>query len=321
MLETEFIKRNSTVWEDLENSLKNKANSFKNIEHLTSLYRIASGHLNYARYHYPGSRLCGYLEDLAARAHVAMYAHAKPRGSSRFFSRVLPLSLRNNARAICISAAVFLCAALVSYAVSTISPQYLDAFLPEGLKGISPDQLKTEEADLAGQSGSAVLSNYIMVNNIFVAIRAFGFGITCGVGTIYILAMNGFMLGALASLVAGYGKSLFFWSLILPHGIWELTAIFIAGGAGLRIGYSLIRPGAYRRKDALVLAARSVLGLMGMVVVMLAVAALIEGFYTPLPIRAEIKLVFAFLTILPLVLYFWVTGASISLKDNASPNG
>ncbi|MCL1808205.1 MAG: stage II sporulation protein M [Clostridiales bacterium] len=321
MTEAEFIKQNSTIWEDLETSLKNKANSFKNIERLASLYRITSGHLNYARYHYQGSRLCGYLEDLAARAHVAIYANAKPRGTSRFFSRVLPLSLRSNARAIQISAAVFLCAAIVSFAICSLNPQYLDAFLPESYSSISADQLKTEAADLEGQSGSAVVSNLIMVNNIYVAILAFGLGITCGVGTIYVLAMNGFLLGSLASLFAGYGKSLFFWSLILPHGIWELTAIFIAGGAGLRIGYSLIRPGAYRRKDALVMAARSALGLMGMVVVMLIVAALIEGFFTPLPIQAEIKLFVALLTILPLALYLWVTGAALSPKDSAAPNG
>jgi len=200
---------------------------------------------------------------------------------------------------------VFLCAALISFVVGILEPQYIGAFLPES---ISADQLRTDETSLIGNSGSAVLSNLIMVNNIYVAVLAFGLGITCGVGTIYVLAMNGFLLGALASLFAGYGKSLFFWSLILPHGVWELTAIFIAGGAGLKIGYSLIRPGVYRRKDALVTAARSALGLMGMVVLLLIVAALIEGFFTPLPIPAEIKIVFAVLTTLPLIWYFRLCG-------------
>jgi uncharacterized membrane protein SpoIIM required for sporulation len=148
-----------------------------------------------------------------------------------------------------------------------------------------------------------------MVNNIYVSALAFALGITFGLGTVYMLAMNGFLLGALASLFAGYGKSLFFWSLILPHGILELTAIFIAGGAGLRIGYSLIRPGAFRRKDALITAARSSLSLMGLVVLLLIAAALIEGYFTPLPIAAEIKLGVALLTAVPLVWYLRVWGA------------
>ena len=300
MIEAEFVKENSKLWKDLESSLEKKANSFTNIEHLANLYRIISGHLNYARYHYPGSRLSEYLEDLIARAHIIIYAHAKPRRPSRFFKRVLPRSLRDNARIIRISAALFCGAALISFAVCLMNPQYIDVFLPDS---ISADQLKTEEADLEGSSGSAILSNIIMVNNIYVAILAFCLGLTCGVGTVYVLITNGFMLGALASLFTGTDSALFFWSLILPHGIWELTAIFIAGGAGLKIGYSLIRPGVYRRKDALVRAARGALGLMGMVVLLLIGAALIEGFFTPLPIQAEIKLLVALLTTLPLIWY------------------
>jgi len=304
MIEAIFIKRNSKLWADLEALLNNKRNSFENIKRLTSLYRIVSGHLNYARYHYQGSRLCDYLEELTSRSHTMIYAQAKPRQPRRFFSRVLPCSLGANARFIGISAATFLGAALISFLIGILAPQYIDAFLPENFKGVTADQLRTDEADLEGQGASAIISNLIMVNNIYVSALAFALGITCGVGTIYILATNGFLLGALASLFAGYGKSLFFWSLILPHGVWELTAIIIAGGAGLRLGYSLIRPGACRRKDALVTAARGSLSLMGMVIVLLIVAALIEGFFTPLPIAAEIKLLAALLTALPLIWYF-----------------
>ena len=307
MIEAIFIKQNSNLWKDLEALLDNKNNSFSNIERLTSLYRIVSGHLNYARYHYRGSQLCDYLEGLTSRAHNMIYAHAEPRKPLRYFSHTLPLTLRANARVIWISAAVFLCAALLSYVIGILEPQYIDAFLPEGSKGVTADQLRTDESDLDDQIPSAVFSNLIMVNNIYVAALAFALGITFGVGTVYVLVMNGFLLGALASLFAGFGKSLFFWSLILPHGILELTAIFIAGGAGLRIGYSLIRPGAYRRKDALITAARSSINLMGLVVILLIVAAFIEGYFTPLPIAAEIKLLVAFLSALPLIGYFlWV---------------
>ena len=305
MNEAIFTKQNSKIWADLEALLINKKNSFDRIERLTSLYRIVSGHLNYARYHYRGSRLCDYLEELTSRAHNMIYANAKPRQLRRFFSLVLPLSIKANVRVILISAAIFWGAALISFMIGMFAPQYIDAFLPENFTTITDDQPPADESAVAVQGG-AVLSNLIMINNINVAALAFALGITFGVGTVYILVTNGLLIGALASLFAGSGKSLLFWSLILPHGVWELTAIFIAGGAGLRLGYSLIRPGAFRRKDALITAARSSISLMGMVVLLLIVAAMIEGYFTPLPIAAEIKLLVAAITALPLIWYFIV---------------
>jgi len=112
------------------------------------------------------------------------------------------------------------------------------------------------------------------------------------------------MLGSLAAIFTAKGESLVFWSLILPHGIWELTAVFIAGGAGLKLGYSLIRPGVYRRQDALLTASRSVTGHITLTVILLIAAGIIEGFFTPSHIDPVLKLLFAAVTAVVLIFLY-----------------
>ncbi|MDY0408887.1 stage II sporulation protein M [Paracerasibacillus soli] len=81
-----------------------------------------------------------------------------------------------------------------------------------------------------------------MTNNIQVAFLAFAGGITFGILTVYVLMINGIMVGGLAAFFWHYSKTYVFWAYIVPHGIIELTAIFIAGGAGLLMGYKLLVP-------------------------------------------------------------------------------
>jgi uncharacterized membrane protein SpoIIM required for sporulation len=149
-----------------------------------------------------------------------------------------------------------------------------------------------------------VLSSKIMTNNISVGFKAFAFGITAGVGTVYVLIFNGFMLGSLAAIFNNYHYDIQFWALILPHGITELLAIFISGGAGLILADSLFNPGDLKRIDAMkvngVRAIRLILGVIPMFVI----AGIIEGFITPLDISPYIKLVFSAFTGILLFLYF-----------------
>ena len=117
------------------------------------------------------------------------------------------------------------------------------------------------------------------------------------------LFLNGALLGALTALVYLRGNPLTYWSLILPHGIIELTAIFISGAAGLLIAKHIILPGRYSRKDALIAGAKQAVSLMSGVVIMLVIAGLIEGFFTPRAVGAEMKLIFAGATGLSIISY------------------
>ena len=325
MTESAFIAKNTPAWKALESVLNTRAGSLHDIEARTSLYRTVSGHLNYAQTHYPQSTLCSYLGQLVSDAHATIYAHTQKRSVWRYLSSSLPAAVRKNSPYILTSTALFLLAVLVSFAVTVFRPSYASAFLPAEYAGITPESIQA--SDGGGEWSGAIMSNFIMVNNIRVSVLALGLGLTFGIGTAYVLIFNGLMLGGLAGLYFLAGRSLLFWSLILPHGVLELTAICMAGGAGLRIGYSLIRPDPYRRRDALIVSARGALNSMVLVVILLVIAAFIEAFVTPSDISETGKLIFAGLTALPLIFYLRigksraVNDSSALERDSAAPTG
>jgi uncharacterized membrane protein SpoIIM required for sporulation len=155
-----------------------------------------------------------------------------------------------------------------------------------------------------GQWNYPLMSSYIMTNNILVSLRAFVLGITLGLGTIYVLFFNGAMVGSLTGLIYLYGDPVNFWSLILPHGVIELTAIFISGAAGLIIAKSMLLPGEHSRKDSLIKGTKEASSLVMGIILLLIIAGIIEGFYTPLEISETAKLAFAGVTAIVLAVYF-----------------
>ncbi len=133
-------------------------------------------------------------------------------------------------------------------------------------------------------------ASHVTTNNIRVGFLAFAGGVLLCLPTALVLAYNGASVGAVAGLFAAVGENAKFYGLVLPHGLLELTAIVIAGGAGLRLGWTLIDPGERTRKTALAEEGRRavviVLGLMAV----FSVAGIIEGFVTgsPLPPVARV---------------------------------
>ncbi|WHH58114.1 stage II sporulation protein M [Petroclostridium sp. X23] len=307
MTEDRFIRRHSKTWKQLEELLsmlqKNKSDKtdFNTLKDLDRLYRQISAHLSYAQTYFPDSQAYQYLNTLVARGHNHFYTRKKGslRSIAAFFLHDIPCAIISNSRFFIISCCIFLLAALFSFATTWIDGKNAYIFLPaQFIQNMNPEG--------AGSSGwdHPVMSGLIMSNNIYVSLLCFAYGISLGIGTIYILAKNGFLLGSLSAVAMKQGTALTYWSLILPHGIIELCAIFISGAAGLKIGWSLIRPGSYTRRDALMLAAKDALKLIGIVVVMLIVAGIIEGFFTPSSISPVSKLVFAACTGIFLIGYF-----------------
>ncbi len=317
MTEAMFVQRHSASWKALEDHLTRKPKSFVEIRDRMNLYRLVSGHVSYAQTYYPGSTLCAYLERITAEAHAAVYAHTQRRSIRSYLTAQLPVRVRSQARCILLSVGIFLLSVAISFVVVLMQPDYAGAFLPEQFQDIQQQTQESWDSDRADRDWSpAIMSNYIMVNNIYVSVLAFGLGLTCGLGTAFVLVNNGFMLGALAAVFALQGQSVLFWSLILPHGVLELAAICIAGGAGLKIGYSLLRPGNHRRVDALLLAARQALNLMALVVILLCIAGVIEGFFTPSSLHPVIKLAFAGFTGVLLAVYLLLPQRKVPLEGD-----
>ncbi|GAC1396746.1 MAG: stage II sporulation protein M [Chloroflexota bacterium] len=270
-----------------------------------ALYRQAAADLALAQREYPHAEITRYLNSLVARAHPYVY-RSELLDLGRlvaFYRTALPQAAREASPYILASFLISLLAAGVSFAVTVTHPDAAAILLPAGSERIV-DLIKHHQLwmDVPGGTNSAVAS-FIMTNNIRVALMAFAGGVLLGLVTVYILVVNGLMLGTVAGLCQAYGLSLGLWSFIAPHGVIELSMIFVAGGAGLMLGWAVLRPGLRRRQDALAVAARRAVLLLFGVVPLLVVAGTLEGFVSPSPLPAVLKFGVGLLTGLVLAGY------------------
>lgn len=132
----------------------------------------------------------------------------------------------------------------------------------------------------------------VWTNNAWVAAQSLIFGILLGIPTVYVLLVNAVNVGVDAGYLFAHGKGALFFSLILPHGMLELSAVFLAAAAGLRLGWTVIDPGNRRRGQALAQEGRSAVTITVGLIVVLGVSGIIEAFVTPssLPAWARITI-------------------------------
>jgi uncharacterized membrane protein SpoIIM required for sporulation len=199
----------------------------------------------------------------------------------RFFSHDFPRTFRELGPFILAAACFFIIPALLAGSIILADPQAAGWLLPPELQSLLPGlEDKTLWTDIP-VSERPYASTFIMQNNIQVSVIAFGGGILAGIPTAWILLFNGLILGGLSGLTANYGLAFGLWTFVIGHGVIELSVIFMAGGAGLSLGWAILRPGLLSRRDALMLAARKTVILIMGGVLLLIVAGLIEGFISP----------------------------------------
>ena len=280
MKEELFINIHNKHWEELEQlHVKVEQKGLKalpspQVRRFLHLFRQISHHLAYVRTFYPKSSLEIYLNTLIAKCHNHVYAVKKvtPSDFYKFLILGFPTLLKECRIYILMSFLFFIAGVLIGFLPVLYDPSNANLFLPNNLiDAMKNNQIGAKSWDYP------LMSSIIMANNIAVSLKAFVFGITAGVGTIFVLMQNGMLLGALASIVFQYNDAVKFWSLILPHGIIELTAIFISGGAGLMITKGLLIPGELSRKHALIFYSKKSVSLVLGSAFMLVIAGVIEG--------------------------------------------
>lgn len=309
MKENQFIQKHSASWEELKtltDLLDKKGVSKlepKQLRRFLYLFRKTSHNLAYCRTHFKKSDIILYLNSLVGRAHNHIYSVRKTNFSAilKYFNLGFPKQIRLFKSYIIAAFFVFLLGFILSLTLVTINPDNSSYFLPQSMvENINWEMNDHESWDYP------LVSSIIMVNNISVSFKAFVLGITLGIGTVYVLFYNGAILGALTGLVYHFGNPIRYWSLILPHGIIELTAIFISGGAGLILARSILIPKDYSRRHSIIKGAKEAIYLVFGIMFMLVIAGIIEGFFTPLAISPIAKLVFALLTGVGLLFYFLI---------------
>lgn len=253
------------------------------------MYRQTAADLSTAREDPGSAPLAQYLNQLLGRAHNLIYAgrRSRPAGILHFYAYTFPRVFRKTAAYTAAAVALFLVGAASGILLAAADPGFERFFLG----GKMMDTIERREMWTHGIVAiKPFASSAIMTNNLAVAFAAFAMGILAGVGTLYMMVFNGVILGVVATACHRAGMSLALWSFIAPHGVLELPAIFIAGGAGLLLARGIIVPGTLPRRDAIADAGSEAVRLFLGVIPLLVVAGLIEGFVSPTAVEPFVKL-------------------------------
>ncbi len=258
------------------------------VDELVQLYQRASTHLSHARTERADPALVARLTALVATTSGVLYG-ARGRsltGFARFFTASFPAAVFHARRFVVVAAALLLIPTIVLAVWMANSDAALEASAPAAVREayVQDDFEQYYSSAPAGEFATSVT-----VNNIQVAFLAFASGILLCVATAYLLVSNGLNLGFAVGLFAANGQQAKFYGLILPHGLLELSAIVVAGAAGLAVGWTIIAPGDRTRSSALAeQGRRSAVIALGLVIAFI-VAGTIEGFVTPSGLHTSVR--------------------------------
>ncbi len=284
--------------------------SAHDLRQLGLLYRQVASDLSSVREDPMSRRLADYLNQLLGRAHNLIYMGRRPRpgGILRFYRFGFPQVFRATFDYTLAAFCLFLAGAIGGFLACLGDPSFQRFFLGGPMADTIERRVMWTHSIVTIKP---LVSSGIMTNNLAVCFATFAMGITGGLGTIYMVAMNGVLLGVISAACWQAGMSVELWSFVAPHGVLELPAIFIAGGAGLLIARGLLFPGLLTRRDALVIyGSRGVRLALG-IVPLLVIAGIVEGFFSPSQLPVAAKFLFAGTTGGLLALYLARVGRTL----------
>ncbi len=280
MRETRFIEQNRKKWLEYEQMLKSEN---MDPDRLNELFVHITDDLSYARTYYPNRSVRAYLNNLASRVfrHISSREPFPMNRLKRFWTTELPQIVWESRKALLLSFALFAISFLIGVLSCTIDPEFPrvvlgDAYVDMTLKNIaSGDAMAVyKDRDMFGMSG------YIAVNNLLVAFFTMILGMLASIGTVYIMLYNGVMIGAFQYLFVQQDRFRESFLTIWIHGTLEVSAIIIAGGAGLVAGSGWLFPGTYTRFEAFKLSMVRGIKLYLGIIPFIILAAIFEGYLT-----------------------------------------
>jgi len=300
LTETQFIEQNKEKWQELESLLTRKD---KDPDLLHSLFVKVSSDLAYASTFYPKRSVRAYLNQLTQQVFDSM-ENKKTEwsldGIKNFFSDILPTEMYRSRKALLSSFLIFGVALLIGIVSSANNPDFCAVILGDGYVAMTEENINNGDPMAVYKSSEqSDMFFHITVNNVRVAFLCFIMGIIGTLGTIIILLYNGIMVGAFQYFF--YAKGLFVESFltIWIHGTIEISAIIIAGAAGIVLGNGLLFPKTYTRATSLQISAKRAIRIVLGTVPLFIIAGFLESFVTRL-------------TDLPMIVKILIIGISLA---------
>ncbi|MBL9076896.1 MAG: stage II sporulation protein M [Planctomycetes bacterium] len=304
-----FRRERQAAWVELEDLVSRcergglAALRPEQLSRLPVLYRAALSSLGVARASVLDQGLRLHLESLVARAYLVVYS---PKRSLLevlvpFATTGFPRAVRAIRWHVLVSAAVLLLGGALAWAMYGVDPEHYYLFVDGGMAAGRDPTASTEalRETLFGDDDGDLLAfaSMLFTNNSSVGILTYGLGFVFGLPVVLLLLYNGMLLGAMSALFHERGLGVEWWSWVLPHGVTELLAIVLCGAAGLAVGQQLVFPGPHSRLHALTVVGRRMGAVVAGSVVMLALAAVVEGVFRQVvqsvPVRYVLAATFA----------------------------
>jgi uncharacterized membrane protein SpoIIM required for sporulation len=251
-----------------------------------------------------------YLGRLVAAAHNLLYRDRRStlRETLRFLAIDVPTEVRRSFRPILLAAAFLFVPAIIAYVAVVRDPGVAPVFIPVQMLD------RAEEGVTRAKNGDGyiqdpqvfrpVMASQIIANNVQVTIATFVAGVTAGIGTLFLLVMNGVSLGGVFGLYQSKGIASLLLAFVAPHGVLELSAISVGAGGGLLIAAALLSPGSRTRRKALAENSARAMRLLAAAALMLVVAGTLEGMVSPIPYwPLSLKLIVSATTVVVLAAY------------------
>jgi len=285
-----FVLAHQGTWKRLDHLVKRRRHlSGAEVDELVDLYQRVSTHLSMARSASTDSVLVGRLSSLVARARSAVTGAHAPlwREFVRFWTVSFPVVAYRTWRWWVATAAVFFLVVVLIGIWVAGSPEVQGAIsTPEEI-----DQLVNHDfASYYTEHPAGSFALRVWVNNSWVAAQCIAFAILLGIPIPWVLFQNAANLGLVAGLMFHAGKANVLLGLLTPHGLLELTAVFLAGAAGMRLGWTVISPGDRPRSQALAEQGRAVVSVAVGLAAVLLVSGLIEALVTPSPLPTAVRI-------------------------------
>lgn len=283
-----WLGRRVEVWQAIEERLarlsRGRRHDVTDANALIDDFRLLARDLSVARRVMPGSRVTRFLESAYRRAHgvLARPAYSLPADFKVLLVEDVPRTTRELAPAIAAIAALLVLSGLAGAWLIWTYPELVALLLPEPtIRSVEAGRLWTDS--ILNVVPSSIVSTDIISNNITVSLAAYCVGVIFGLGTFYIIATNGLMIGGLYAFTARHDLGIGLLEFTAAHGPVELTAICLAGAAGFALGDALARPRGRTRAESFRLAVSRTSRYLVFVALLLVGCGLIEGYISADP--------------------------------------
>jgi uncharacterized membrane protein SpoIIM required for sporulation len=277
-----FVAAHQGEWSRLEQLARHGSPSGAEADEILDLYQRVATHLSVVRSSAPDPSLVTYLSSLLARARTRSAGTRSVAWADfgGFFTDTFPAALYRTRRWWIITAAVNLAVAVVVGWWFLSHPQFESTLMPRA----EIDKLvNTDFENYYSEFAASHFAALVWTHNAWLTAICIALGVL-GAPVVYLLFQNMLNLGFIGAIMINHDRGSLFFGLILPHGLLELTAVFVAGGTGLKLFWAWIDPGPRTRSRALAEEGRSAMAIALGLVVVLAVTGVVEAFVTPSPL-------------------------------------